>query len=337
LHERKTGGGRRVIVVTGGAGFIGSVCVWRLNRAGIDDIIIVDHLDIGAGEKWKNLVPLRFSDYYDRDEFIRRLEAGEFKDDIEVMFHFGACSSTTQTDAGYLMENNYRYSVRIGTWWSSHRGTRFIYASSAATYGSGERGYGDDEKSMHLLRPLNMYGYSKLLFDLYAARQGWLAEIVGLKYFNVFGPNENHKGDMRSVINKAYPAVRDEGRMSLFESHRPDCKHGEQRRDFIYVKDAVEMTLFFMEHRDKAGIYNIGTGVARSWNDVATSMFSAADRTPRIDYIPMPLPLRDKYQYFTQADLAKLRGAGCSCECRPLEESVHEYVKEYLKNGGLIP
>jgi ADP-L-glycero-D-manno-heptose 6-epimerase len=303
----------------------------------MDDILIVDHL--GTSEKWKNLVPLRFRDYCDRTDFIRRLEAGEFKNDIDVLFHFGACSSTTETDAGYLMENNYLYSVRIGTWWVSHRGTRLIYASSAATYGGGEQGYRDDEKSMHLLRPLNMYGYTKLLFDLYAARQGWLAEIVGLKYFNVFGPNENHKGDMRSVINKAYPAVRDEGRISLFESHRPDCKHGEQRRDFIYVKDAVEMTLFFMEHRDKAGIYNIGTGIARSWNDLAHAMFSASDRkgrAARIDYIPMPVPLRDKYQYFTQADLAKLRDAGCSCECRPLEESVKEYVREYLQSGGLI-
>jgi ADP-L-glycero-D-manno-heptose 6-epimerase len=327
-----------VIVVTGGAGFIGSVCVWRLNQAGMEDIIIVDHL--GTSEKWKNLVPLRFRDYCDKADFIQRLEAGEFKNDIDVLFHFGACSSTTEADAGYLMENNYRYSVRLGTWWESHRGTRFIYASSAATYGSGGQGYSDDEKAMGLLRPLNMYGYSKLLFDLYAARQGWLKEIIGLKYFNVFGPNENHKGDMRSVINKAYPVVRDDARISLFESHRPGCKHGEQRRDFIYVKDAVEMTLFFMEHRDKAGIYNIGTGIARSWNDVAHAMFSASGRkarTARIEYIPMPVPLRDKYQYFTQADLKKLREAGCSYECRPLEESVREYVKEYLESGGLIP
>jgi ADP-L-glycero-D-manno-heptose 6-epimerase len=323
-----------VIIVTGGAGFIGSVCVWRLNQAGIDDIIIADHL--GTSEKWKNLVPLRFRDYCDRSEFIRRLEAGDYKNDIDVLFHFGACSSTTETDAGYLMENNYRYSARIGHWWETHRKTRLIYASSAATYGSGGQGYCDDEKSLHLLRPLNMYGYSKHLFDLYAQKRGWLSEIVGLKFFNVFGPNENHKADMRSVINKAYPVLRDKGKMTLFESHRSDYNNGEQRRDFIYVKDAIEMTLFFMDHRDAAGIYNIGTGAARSWNDVARAMFGAAGRPPHIDYVPMPEAIRDKYQYFTQADLKKLRDAGCSYECRPLEDTVGEYVRDYLAAGGLI-
>jgi ADP-L-glycero-D-manno-heptose 6-epimerase len=323
-----------VIIVTGGAGFIGSVCVWRLNQAGLDDIIVVDHL--GTSEKWKNLVPLRFRDYCDRADFLNRLESNEFKNDIDVLFHFGACSSTTETDAGYLMENNYRYSVRIGTWWNSHRGTRLIYASSAATYGDGGQGYLDDEKNLDQLRPLNMYGYSKHLFDMYAQKQGWLSEIVGLKFFNVFGPNENHKGDMRSVINKAYPAVRDEGRISLFESHRTDCRHGEQRRDFIYVKDAVEMTLFFMKHRDKAGIYNIGTGAARSWNDVARAMFAAVEKKPRIDYVPMPVAIRNKYQYFTQADMGKLKAAGCSHTCWSLEESVADYVREHLATGGHI-
>lgn len=323
-----------MIIVTGGAGFIGSVCVRRLNQAGIDDIIITDHL--GTSEKWKNLVPLRFHDYCDRSEFIRRLEAGEFKNDIDVLFHFGACSSTTETDAGYLMENNYRYSARIGHWWETHHKTRLIYASSAATYGSGGQGYSDDEKNLHLLRPLNMYGYSKHLFDLYAQKRGWLSKIVGLKFFNVFGPNENHKADMRSVINKAYPLLRDKGKMTLFESHRPDYNNGEQRRDFIYVKDAIEMTLFFKDHRDVAGIYNIGTGAARSWNDVARAMFGAAGMPPRIDYVPMPEAIRDKYQYFTEADLKKLRNAGCSYECRPLEDTVGEYVRNYLAVGGLI-
>jgi ADP-L-glycero-D-manno-heptose 6-epimerase len=177
------------------------------------------------------------------------------------------------------------------------------------------------------------------VFDLYAWRKGWLKEIAGLKYFNVFGPNENHKGDMRSVINKAYPVLRDKGKMTLFESHRAEYKHGEQKRDFIYVKDAIEMTLFFMDRgRGAAGIYNIGTGAARSWNDVARAMFAAAGKPPRIDYVPMPESIRDKYQYFTQADLKKLHGAGCACECRPLEDTVNEYVQKYLSaNGGLIP
>ena len=323
-----------MIVVTGGAGFIGSVLVWRLNKAGRDDILIVDHL--GQTEKWKNLAPLAYADYLDKGEFITRLEAGDFKDSIDVLFHLGACSSTTETDAAYLMDNNFRYSARIGTWWESHRSARLIYASSAATYGNGDKGYADDESKLGGLRPLNMYGYSKHVFDLYARRKGWLKEIVGLKYFNVFGPNENHKGDMRSVINKAFPRMRDEGKISLFESHRPDCKNGEQRRDFIYVKDAVAMTLFFMEHRTAAGIYNIGTGAARSWNDIANAMFAALNKKPSIQYIPMPPEIRPKYQYFTQAETARLRAAGCAHQCRSLEESVAEYVRDYLQKGGLI-
>jgi ADP-L-glycero-D-manno-heptose 6-epimerase len=323
-----------VIVVTGGAGFIGSVLVWRLNQAGHGDICIVDHLS--KTEKWKNLVPLSFQDYLDREEFIQRLERGDFKNSIDVLFHFGACSSTTESDAGYLMENNYRYSVRIGTWREGHRSTHLIYASSAATYGAGEAGYADDEGSLSKLRPLNMYGFSKHLFDLYARRKGWLSEIVGLKFFNVFGPNENHKADMRSVINKAFGRMRDEGTVSLFESHRPEYKHGEQRRDFIYVMDAVEMALFFMQHRDKAGLYNIGTGVARTWNDVAHAMFSALGKKPSIRYVPMPPEIRTKYQYFTQADVKKLRAAGCTHECMRLEDSVADYVKRHLISDGLI-
>ena len=323
-----------MIVVTGGAGFIGSVLVWRLNLSGRDDILIVDHL--GKAEKWKNLASLSFADYLDKGEFITRLEAGDFKNSIDVLFHLGACSSTTETDASYLMENNFRYSARIGTWWESHKTARFIYASSAATYGAGEKGYTDDEAKLSGLRPLNMYGYSKHAFDLYARRKGWLKEIAGLKYFNVFGPNENHKADMRSVINKAFPRMRDEGRISLFESHRPDFKNGEQRRDFIYVKDAVEMTLFFMEQRTVSGIYNIGTGEARSWNDVANAMFAALNKKPAIQYIPMPPEIRPKYQYFTQAEMAKLKAAGCTHQCRPLEETVAEYIHEYLQKGGLI-
>ncbi len=323
-----------MIVITGGAGFIGSVLAWRLNQRGVSDILIVDHL--GASEKWKNLAPLSFSDYLDRGDFITRLERGDFGDSIDVLFHLGACSSTTETDASYLMENNYRYSVRIGEWREKHRKTRLVYASSAATYGNGEQGYSDDEGRLSALRPLNMYGYSKHLFDLHAARCGWLGEIAGLKYFNVFGPDENHKGDMRSVINKAFPRMRDEGAISLFKSYRSDCKNGEQKRDFVYVMDAVEMTLFFMERRDVNGIYNIGTGAARSWNDVANAMFAALKKKPDIKYIPMPQSIREKYQYFTQADLTKLRKAGCDITCRTLEESVGEYVSEYLQKGGLI-
>ena len=270
--------------------------------------------------------------------FIERLEAGDFASRIEAILHMGACSSTTETDADFLMENNYRYTARLAQWKEIHPACRLIYASSAATYGAGEKGYSDNEEEIHLLRPLNMYGYSKQLFDLLARRQGWLGQIVGLKYFNVFGPNENHKGDMRSVINKAFPVVRDEGKMRLFQSHRPDYEDGRQQRDFIYVKDAVEMTLFFLEHPEINGIFNIGTGKARTWNAVANALFQSLDKTPDIEYIPMPETLRGKYQYYTCADMNKLREAGCGYDCAPLEESIEDYVRQYLvEDRGLDP
>ncbi len=317
-----------MIVVTGGAGFIGSALVWRLNRKGISDILVVDHL--AQSEKWKNLVPLAFSDYLDRLEFISRLERGDFGNSIDAILHMGACSATTEKNVDYLLENNYRYTIRIAQWWEEHPRCRLIYASSAATYGDGSHGYGDDEEGLHRLRPLNMYGYSKHLVDLDALRKGWLKRIVGLKYFNVFGPNEQHKGDMRSVINKAYPEVENKGKMRLFKSYRKEYADGEQKRDFIYIKDALEMTLFFFENAGVNGIFNIGTGVARPWNDVAKSIFSAVGKKTAIEYIPMPEAIRDTYQYHTCADLAKLRNAGCDHVCMDLEKSVDEYVKKYL-------
>ncbi len=323
-----------MIIVTGGAGFIGSAVVWRLNQKGEKDILIVDHL--GETEKWKNLVPLRFSDYLDRDAFIDRIEKGDFGSRIRAILHLGACSSTTETDAGYLMENNYRYTLRLAAWQEQHPNCRFIYASSAATYGDGAQGDRDDEASLYTLRPLNIYGYSKHLFDLYALRRGWLHRIAGLKYFNVFGPNEDHKGDMRSVINKAYPEMREYGRIRLFESYRQDYGDGDQLRDFIYVKDAVEMTLFFLENRRANGLFNLGTGRARSWNDVARAMFKALGKEPRIEYIPMPETLRDKYQYYTCADTEKLRAAGCTHQCMALEDAVSDYLRNYLATGARL-
>ncbi|PXF53488.1 MAG: ADP-glyceromanno-heptose 6-epimerase [Deltaproteobacteria bacterium] len=320
-----------MIIVTGGAGFIGSALVWRLNKRGIDDIVVVDHL--GKTEKWKNLVSLCFSDYFDKSDFIERLEAGYFGNSISAIFHLGACSSTTETNADYLIENNYRYTARLATWQEKHRTCRFIYASSAATYGEGEQGYRDTEDELHLLRPLNMYAYSKHMFDLLALRKGWLPHIAGLKYFNVFGPNEYHKGDMRSLINKAYPLVRDEGKIRLFKSYRDEYKDGEQLRDFIYVKDAVDMTLFFLDNPRINGIFNIGSGAARSWNEVAASLFQAVGRPLNIEYIPMPDELKEKYQYYTCADMAKLRSAGCSHTCMDLDAAVKEYVQGYLDSN----
>jgi len=317
-----------MIIVTGGSGFIGSAIVWQLNSRGIDDIVVVDHLE--EVEKWKNLVPLRFSDYLDKSDFIKKLEAGYFGNSIKAIFHMGACSSTTEKDADYLIENNYRYTARIAMWHEKHPGCRFVYASSAATYGDGQQGYRDKEDELHILRPLNMYGYSKHMFDLLALRKGWLQHIVGLKYFNVFGPNEYHKDDMRSVVNKAYPIVRDKGNICLFKSYRDDYKDGEQLRDFIYVKDVVEMTLFFLDNPEINGIFNIGTGNARSWNQVAASLFQAVGKPLNIEYIPMPDALKGKYQYYTCADMTKLQSAGCQHACMDIDMAVKEYVRNYL-------
>ncbi len=317
-----------MIVVTGGAGFIGSAVVWDLNRRGRNDILIVDRLR--CGEKWRNLSALSYADYLDKADFITRLEENSFGDSIDAVIHLGACSSTTERDADYLMENNYRYTCRIASWWENHQNARFIYASSAATYGNGDQGYEDDESRLYTLRPLNMYGYSKHLFDLYAQRRGILGKIVGIKYFNVFGPNEGHKDDMRSVVSKAFEKARDEGVISLFKSNRPQYGHGEQMRDFVYVKDAVAMTLYFLENRSAGGIFNIGTGRARTWNDLARSLFAALGKEPRIDYIDMPPSLEKKYQYYTQASTQKLRDVGCDHTCMPLEESVKDYVCGYL-------
>jgi ADP-L-glycero-D-manno-heptose 6-epimerase len=323
-----------MIIITGGAGFIGSALVWALNERGRTDILIVDHL--GTSEKWRNLVPLRYLDYIDKTEFPGILESGRFGSSVDAVVHLGACSSTTEVDADYLMENNYHYTLRLARWWEQHQAVRFIYASSAATYGDGQKGYSDDESALETLRPLNMYGYSKHLFDLAARRHGWLKNIVGIKYFNVYGPNEYHKGDMRSVINKAYPRVRDEGVMALFKSYREGYDDGGQQRDFIYVKDAVAMTLFFLDAPGVGGLYNVGTGTAHSWNELAGAIFDAAGKETKIEYIPMPEHLQPKYQYFTQADLAKIRAAGCMHRCRDLHEAMREYVTQYLEPGRVL-
>jgi ADP-L-glycero-D-manno-heptose 6-epimerase len=320
-----------MIVVTGGAGFIGSALIWRLNRQGREDILVVDH--VGADDEWKNLVTLHFADYLDKQDFIAKLEAHAFGETLSAILHMGACSSTTEKNSGYLMENNYRYTARIAEWRENHPACRLIYASSAATYGDGSRGYSDEHGQLSTLCPLNMYGYSKHLFDTLALRKGWLGNIVGLKYFNVYGPNEDHKGEMRSVISKAYPAVRDEGVVRLFKSYRSEYGDGEQCRDFIYVKDAVEMTLFFLECTTANGIFNIGTGHARTWNDCAQALFEAVGKPARIEYVPMPDSIREKYQYYTCADMSKLRAAGCFHQCVSMEDGVRDYVQNYLARG----
>lgn len=317
-----------MIIVTGGAGFIGSALVAALNRRGRDDILIVDHL--GSTEKWKNLVSLRYEDYCDKDRFIQALESGMYGNTVEAIIHMGACSATTERNADYLMDNNFKYTARLGLWWEQNPSCRFIYASSAATYGDGAQGYTDDISQVQTLRPLNMYGYSKQLFDCYALRRGWLKQMVGIKFFNVFGPNEFHKGDMRSLMNKAYPLLKKEGAISLFKSYRRGIADGEQKRDFIYIKDAVAMVLYFLDTPTVGGIFNVGTGIARSWNDVAKALFAALKLPVTINYIEMPELLKDKYQYFTEADTSRLRQVGCAHACMSLEASIHEYITEYL-------
>ena len=318
-----------MIIVTGGAGFIGSAIVWKLNQRGESDVLIVDGL--GRGDKWKNLRSLRFSDYIEKDAFLEKIIKGDFKEDVSALIHMGGCSSTSERDARYLIKNNYEYTKHLADY-ADWRDVRFIYASSAATYGDGSQGYSDDESSLERFRPLNMYGYSKHLFDLWAKRNGLLENIVGLKYFNVFGPNEYHKGEMRSVILKAYEQqIKDGRKMRLFKSYRKEYANGEQMRDFLYVKDAAEMTLFFLEHPEINGIFNIGTGVARTWNALAKAAFAALGLEPQIEYIDMPETLRDRYQYFTQADISKLRQAGYTAGITSLEDAVSDYVQNYLQ------
>jgi ADP-L-glycero-D-manno-heptose 6-epimerase len=316
-----------MIIVTGGAGFIGSAVIAGLNARGVEDILVVDIL--GTDERWQNLRGLRYTDYIEAEAFRENILAGRIDQSIEAVFHFGACSDTTETDRSYLVKNNYEYS-KILVQWSIRKGGRFIYASSGATYGDGSRGFSDDEGGLEELRPLNMYGYSKHMFDLWARGRGLLDSIVGLKYFNVFGPNEYHKGNMRSFVIKAFEQIDRKGKVGLFRSYRVDYADGEQKRDFVYIKDAVDMTLFFLDNPKANGIFNIGTGQARTWNDLAKAVFASMGEETSIDYISMPEELREKYQYFTEAEMGKLRKAGYDKETMSLEEAIDDYVQNYL-------
>lgn len=315
-----------LIVVTGAAGFIGRNVVEELNRRGNANLILCDFL--GKDEKWKNLRGLSFEDILSPNDFLQKLEQGAFKG-TKAIVHLGACSATTEKDADYLLENNYRYTRRLCEFSLANR-IRFIYASSAATYGDGSRGYLDDDAVTPTLRPLNMYGYSKHIFDLWALRTGALKNIVGLKYFNVFGPYEDHKGDMKSVVVKSFHQIRKNGRVQLFKSYNPRYGDGEQMRDFVYVKDAVDVTLSFLEENSASGLFNCGTGKARTWKDLVSAVFCAMTLPGQIDFIEMPDTLRGKYQYFTEANTEKLRAAGYAKPFFSLEDSVRDYVMSYL-------
>lgn len=318
-----------MIAVTGAAGFIGSNIVWELNRRGRDDLIVVDLAPDDAG--CANLAPLRYARYLPKEAFRAWIAAPANARQLETLYHLGACSSTTETDWDYLAENNLGYTRELCLA-AVNSGVRFVNASSAATYGDGSGGYSDDHARLDELEPLNLYGRSKHEFDLWARAGNLLGEIACLKYFNVYGPNEWHKGEMRSMVCKGYEQIRDRGFVRLFASDRPAYPDGGQQRDFIYVKDAVAMTLWCGEHRGANGIFNVGTGEANSWNRLIGAIFSALGREPAIEYVPMPEHLKGRYQYHTEAEMAKLRAAGYAAPMTVLEDAVAEYV-----TGHLVP
>jgi len=320
-----------MIILTGGAGFIGSCFLWKLNQLGITDIMVVDNLDFS--EKWKNLLGKKFSDYLQKEEFHKLLLSGKLPK-VKKVIHIGACSSTTLCDGDYFIKNNFEFSKDLAKW-SIKNKTNFFYASSAATYGDGLNGYDDEHSKVYNLRPLNVYGFSKQIFDLWILQNGLADKTTGFKFFNVFGPNEYHKGDMRSVVCKMFPDAKDKGVMHLFKSYKKKYSDGEQLRDFVYIKDVVEIMNFFFQNPSKTGIYNIGTGKARSWNDIAKAVFSALGKTPKIEYVEMPENIKERYQYFTQANMDKINAAGCKHKFMTLEESVRDYAKYLLNNTYL--
>ena len=315
-----------MIVVTGGAGFLGSALVQELNERGRADLMVVD--DVDHPEKEKNITSIKYHELKRKDAFLENILNLDLKS-IEAIIHMGACSSTTETDENFLTKNNYGYTRHLATY-ALEKGIRFIYASSAATYGNGQMGYYDDESKLHMLKPLNLYGESKHKFDLWVEEQGLFDRIVGLKYFNIFGPNEYHKEDMQSIVRKGFLQARDTNKIHLFKSYRKEYENGGQERDFLYIKDAVKMTLFFLDHPGVGGIFNIGAGRARNWNDLATTVFRAMNREPKIEYIEMPEPIRDQYQYHTCAEIQKIRDIGYTQSLLSLEEGITDYVKNYL-------
>ncbi|MGX5688288.1 ADP-glyceromanno-heptose 6-epimerase [Arcticibacter tournemirensis] len=315
-----------MIIITGAAGFISSCLVQKLNDEGYYDLILVD--DFSDEKQNKNFEGKRFSKLVDRSEFVPWLTANHLH--VQFVFHLGARTDTTEFDYALLNELNLEYSKDV---WNCcvEFGLPLIYASSAATYGLGENGYEDDESKINLLKPLNPYGESKNEFDKWALQQErkpyfW----AGLKFFNVYGPNEYHKGRMASVIFHTYNQIRDTGKMKLFKSHRPDFNDGEQMRDFVFVKDVTEVLYFLMHHRKDAGIYNLGSGKARTFYDLAAATFKATGKEPDISFIPTPEDIRDKYQYFTEAKMDKLHSIGYHKPFHTLEEGVHDYVTNYL-------
>ncbi len=320
-----------MIVVTGAEGFIGSCLVARLNQDGFNDLVLVD--DFGAIEnREKNLEGKKYTALVERKDFFEWLNLNTIE--LEFVFHIGARTDTTESDEQIFKELNVDFSKRLFKV-CANEGIPLVYASSAATYGDGAFGYDDNENSLNQLQPLNPYGRSKNEFDIWALAQEkqplfW----AGLKFFNVFGPNEYHKKRMASVIFHAFHQIQTEGKVKLFQSHRPDYKDGEQKRDFIYVKDLCDVCIYLMHHRKNSGIYNLGTGEARTWNDLVAAIFTALGKEKNIEYIPIPEDIREKYQYFTEANMDKLRSIGYTNKFLSVEDAVLDYVKNYLLPGN---
>jgi ADP-L-glycero-D-manno-heptose 6-epimerase len=315
-----------MIIVTGAAGFIGSALVGKLNSRGHENIVLVD--DFSNAEKNKNLQGKTFREQVDRDAFFEWMDAR--KRHVKILFHIGARTDTTEFDKSVFDKLNLNYSKKIWEICAQHQ-IPLIYASSAATYGMGELGYKDDHDLVYQLKPLNPYGVSKNEFDKWVLQQDGAPPFwAGLKFFNVYGPNEYHKGRMASVIFHAFNQINETGKVRLFKSHNPDFADGEQLRDFIYVKDVVSVLHFLMNHGSNSGIFNLGTGTARSFKDLARATFKALGKEEIIEFIPTPEDIRDKYQYFTEASMEKLMGTGYDKPFHTLEEGIADYVRGYL-------
>jgi len=321
-----------MIVVTGAAGFIGSCMVKKLNDEGYNDLILVD--DFSNDEKNKNLEGKQYKLQIHRDNFIEWLRNNH--NDVEFIHHIGARTDTTEQDVELFNRLNLDYTKSI---WKLcvEFSIPLVYASSAATYGLGEHGYDDNEDLIPLLKPLNPYGDSKNDFDIWALKQDATPPFwAGLKFFNVYGPNEYHKGRMASVIFHTYGQILKNGKMNLFQSHREGIKDGEQKRDFVYVKDLMDVLFFLMNHKRDSGIYNLGSGKARTFLDLATNTFKASGKEPNIEFVPTPVDIRDTYQYFTEANMKKLQNIGYSKPFSTLEEGINDYVVNYMIPGKYL-
>lgn len=320
-----------MILVTGAAGFIGSVIVKELNELGNEDLMLCDHFE--TGDKWKNLRGLKYDSFVQVEDLFNH-PIWKKQGGLKAIYHMGACSATTELDMDFLYKNNTEYTNKLLAL-AAAKNIPIVYASSAATYGAGEQGYSDDHKGIAKLAPLNKYGYSKQLSDEWILKQTKKPKVwFGVKFFNVFGPNEYHKGKMSSVVFQSFNQIKDVGEVKLFKSHRPDYKDGEQLRDFVYVKDVVRAMIALIDAGKKkpsiSGIYNLGTGEARSFHDLVKATYAAMDIKPKITFIDMPVELRNQYQYYTQAEMGKLKKALPKFKFMKLEEAVDDYVRNHL-------